>query len=126
MQFTGRSVFGGGVLRTCVSAPLLFAEEEIDACADEEHDCPGDHIAVLPIQFGHCTEVHAPHACEKRERDEDRRDDGQPFHDGVHAQVVVRDVEVDERRERLAAFGRRKQAGLQVVVFAVEPRDEVA
>ena len=82
--------------------PFFRFEKYIHPHADTYHKQPCAQVAVFPTEFGHVVEVHAPYPGKKGERYEDGRDDGQPFHDGVHAQIVVRYIQVDQRREGLA------------------------
>ena len=67
------------------SIPVFPFHVEPGAYRCQDHDGPGRGVAVTPVQFGHELEIHAPDAGQEGQWDEDRGDDGEPFHDPVHA-----------------------------------------
>ena len=112
------------------SIPVFPFHVEPGAYRCQDHDGPGRGVAVTPVQLGHELEIHAPDAGQEGQWDEDRGDDGEPFHDPVHAQVVVGDVEVDQRGGDLPATLRclqdKQQLVLQVVIYRQEIRRDDA
>lgn len=102
------------------SIPLFVFQVYVYRNGYDNHQRPGQQVAVFPAEFGHPLEVHAPDAGHEGQGDEDGGDDGELLHDAVHALVVVRKIEVDEGREQVAAAFEGLQDKLQVVVHVVE------
>ena len=75
---------------------------------------------MLPLQFGHVTEIHPPYSDQKSQRNEDGRYDSQPFHNIVHPQIVVRDIQIHQRRKGFTADVDILRHVEQVIVHIVE------
>src|SRR5512136_930306 len=81
-----------GFILPPVSEPLLFPKIDDERNADGDHHPPEDEIPVPPFELGHELEVHPVDSGDERERDEDRPDDGQEFHNLVHPVADARKV----------------------------------
>src|SRR5690606_1775811 len=96
-----------------------------------QHQAHHQGVTVAPVQLGHVVEVHAVHAHDEGERDEDGADHGEQLHHLAHAHVQPGVVGVLQVGQLVAqhgdAFGDVHGVVLQVVdVAARSPVDQLA
>ena len=82
--------------------PFFAFEEDEHTDEDDDHHAPNHKVPPRPLKFGHVGEIHPVDSSDKRQRNEDGGDDGQHFHDFVHAIADAGKVNIQHPGDHIA------------------------